>query len=556
MKIDKTGRDTLKSYFVKNAVPTASNFEELVGAGLNQRDDGIAKLPGEPLSVQADGDETSQKKAINFYRNFSDPGPTWTLALSPRSDPRNPQTGRAGLGVSDGNGLARLFIDQTSGNIGVGTITPEARLEVTGTLKVVGNFNAVRDADSGLTAGGALVLKGNAPQIDFVDTDNNDWAIHVNANRMYFIREPWSHTDLVLDGGGNIGMGCVDPRAKLEVRGGAIMPTFGATTDCGLRFPSDAAGGSADNAWLRYYARSGESCTLELGIDNDADDHIALMASGGVGVGTNNPQGKLHVQTGGAGGWDRFIVNTTPFWGDGNSQYVTIGAGGAAGIMFYNPHVVWYEAENRASIRMGRSGGVQAGHWWDIGVRAGNQFSIIDGHNGAFGLGISEAGTVKINVLQLGDKFRLSGVGDGSANDDWLRMFNPANNAYSGGFAAGKMWTNQGQYHQSDLRSKREVQTLATAAESIAQLRGVRYHWLDEVAGAGASIGLIAQEVEAVFPEAVSTGPDGLKGVNYSVLIAPLIEAFKQQQAQIATLQARLGLAVGAGAGGRGLRPA
>ena len=48
----------------------------------------------------------------------------------------------------------------------------------------------------------------------------------------------------------------------------------------------------------------------------------------------------------------------TNFWGDGNNQYVTIGAGGAAGIMFYNPHVVWQAGENRASIRMGRSGGL------------------------------------------------------------------------------------------------------------------------------------------------------------------------------------------------------
>jgi len=295
MKIDKTGRDTLKSYFVKNAVPTASNFEDLVNAGLNQRDDGIAKLPGEPLSVQADGDEASQKKVINFYRNFNDPAPAWTLALSPRGDPRNPQTGRAGLGVTDGAGSARLFIDQATGNLGVGTVTPEARLEVAGTLKVVTNFNTVRDSNSGMANGGSLVLKGNAPQIDFVDTEHNDWAIHVNENRMYFIREPWTFTDLVLDGKGNIGMGCYDPRARLEVRGGAIMPSFGPGADCGILFPSDAAGGAGDVAWIRNYARSGESCTLELGINNDADDHIALMPSGNVGIGTRTPGAKLDV---------------------------------------------------------------------------------------------------------------------------------------------------------------------------------------------------------------------------------------------------------------------
>jgi len=295
MKIDKTGRDTLKSYFVKNAVPTAGNFEDLVNAGLNQRDDGIAKLPGEPLSVQADGDDASQKKAINFYRNFSDAAPAWTLALSPRSDPRNPQSGRAGFGVTDGAGSARLFIDQTTGNLGVGTVTPEARLEVAGTLKVVANFNTVRDSNSGMANGGSLVLKGNAPQIDFVDTEHNDWAIHVNENRMYFIREPWNYSDLVLDGKGNIGMGCVDPRARLEVRGGAIMPSFGPGADAGILFPADAAGGGGDVAWIRNYARSGEACTLEIGINNDADDHIALMASGNVGIGTRTPGAKLDV---------------------------------------------------------------------------------------------------------------------------------------------------------------------------------------------------------------------------------------------------------------------
>jgi len=298
MKIDKTGRDTLKSYFVKNAVPTQAHFEDLVNAGLNQRDDGIAKLAGEPLSVQADGDDASQKKVLNLYRDFNDPAPAWTLALNPRADPRNAQTARAGLGVTDAAGTTRLYVDQASGNLGVGTVVPDARLEVAGTLKVSVDFNTQRDATSGMSYGGALAIKGNAPQIDFIDREHRDWAIHVNDHRMYFIREPWNYTDLVLDGNGNIGMGCVDPRAKLEVRGGAIMPSFGADANSGIRWPSDAAGGSGDVAWIRNYARSGEACTLEIGIANDADDHISLMPSGNVGIGTRTPGAKLDVAGG------------------------------------------------------------------------------------------------------------------------------------------------------------------------------------------------------------------------------------------------------------------
>ncbi|MFH1860620.1 MAG: hypothetical protein ABH870_06375 [bacterium] len=46
---------------------------------------------------------------------------------------------------------------------------------------------------------------------------------------------------------------------------------------------------------MRYYARSGESTTLEIGTSNDPDDHIALMPSGNVGIGTTDPKAKLHV---------------------------------------------------------------------------------------------------------------------------------------------------------------------------------------------------------------------------------------------------------------------
>ena len=51
---------------------------------------------------------------------------------------------------------------------------------------------------------------------------------------------------------------------------------------------------------------------------------------------------------------------------------------------------------------------------------------------------------------------------------------------------------------------------------------------------------MIAQEVEKVLPELVSTNEKGVKAVNYAGLTAPLIEAIKEQQKQIATLQAKV----------------
>jgi hypothetical protein len=50
-------------------------------------------------------------------------------------------------------------------------------------------------------------------------------------------------------------------------------------------------------------------------------------------------------------------------------------------------------------------------------------------------------------------------------------------------------------------------------------------------------IGLIAQDLEQVYPELVSTDQDGYKSVQYSHLVPVLIEAIKEQQKQIEGLK-------------------
>jgi hypothetical protein len=96
----------------------------------------------------------------------------------------------------------------------------------------------------------------------------------------------------------------------------------------------------------------------------------------------------------------------------------------------------------------------------------------------------------------------------------------------------------------SDQRLKTDVRPLTGALASVLALRGVRYHWnaLGIQRGGRAKaeqVGLLAQELERVYPELVSTGPDGYKAVNYAQLTPVLIEALKEQQAQIEALQAR-----------------
>jgi hypothetical protein len=80
------------------------------------------------------------------------------------------------------------------------------------------------------------------------------------------------------------------------------------------------------------------------------------------------------------------------------------------------------------------------------------------------------------------------------------------------------------------------------ATRRIRQLRGVTWEWREEAppeAKQQPGIGVIAQEVEKVFPQLVSTDEQGRKQVDYSGLIAPLIEAVKELDDRLCMLEAR-----------------
>ncbi len=96
--------------------------------------------------------------------------------------------------------------------------------------------------------------------------------------------------------------------------------------------------------------------------------------------------------------------------------------------------------------------------------------------------------------------------------------------------------------HSSDRRLKEDIGTIDNALEKVKAMRGVQFRWKDRSRGEGFQVGLIGQEVEEVLPEAVFTADDelGTKSVAYANLIGVLIEAIKEQQAQIEALEARL----------------
>ena len=89
----------------------------------------------------------------------------------------------------------------------------------------------------------------------------------------------------------------------------------------------------------------------------------------------------------------------------------------------------------------------------------------------------------------------------------------------------------------SDARVKENVETLPNALESVKQMRGVTYNKIGEEKQ---SVGVIAQELEEVVPQLVHTDEEGMKSVACGNITAVLIEALKEQQAQIEELKSRL----------------
>ena len=307
MDIDKKNRTELKAYFVKYAIPTERHFAELIDAMLNQADDGIAKSPGSPLCLEAAIDSAGRKEAIRFYDSFTEDEPAWVVGWNLRGRPGDSSTAGPGFLVSDGQGRSRLFIDRTTGKVGLGTTDPQAGLHVAGGDK------------AGPTQGDRLILglpeeenlvlgdTGILARLDGEDSpldlqaEGGELRVHGNLDE--------SHQVVVRDDG-HVGIGTTSPSQALTVAG-TVFSTTG-----GFRFPDGTVqttasrfGGSGelrldsnlkldgdlcfdDYARIRYLPGAG---ALEIGAPPESPDAVAVTVAGNLGIGTTEPRQTLHV---------------------------------------------------------------------------------------------------------------------------------------------------------------------------------------------------------------------------------------------------------------------
>jgi hypothetical protein len=114
-------------------------------------------------------------------------------------------------------------------------------------------------------------------------------------------------------------------------------------------------------------------------------------------------------------------------------------------------------------------------------------------------------------------------------------------------YVAGAGWIySQGNYLGSDKNIKDDIKNIDSASIKLSKINGVTYKLKKEVqnpsvyGAAKEYMGVIAQDVEAVAPQAVRMFSDGTKGVCYEMLVGLLIEALKEQNTKLAQLESEV----------------
>ena len=95
-------------------------------------------------------------------------------------------------------------------------------------------------------------------------------------------------------------------------------------------------------------------------------------------------------------------------------------------------------------------------------------------------------------------------------------------------------------FYSSDRRLKTNILPIPNALEKLSKLSGVTFDWIPKPGiheNEGHDIGMIAQEIEKIFPEIVQTRENGYKAVKYDRLVAVLIQAVNELKTEIDKLK-------------------
>ena len=431
-------------------------------------------------------------------------------------------------------------IYRSSGNVGIGTISPSEKLEVNGAVKI-GDYT-LPSTDG--TNGQFLKTDGSGSVSWSADNTITNWT--ENSGDIY-------------RSSGNVGIGTTSPEAPLHVQ----------NDNAKLRVKEDA-GRYIDIDPQNRKIEFGGFSTTGLSIQEASGDGIFIENGGNIGIGTSTPDGILDIQTE-AGYynetadqlndyapddfnepslfWQSFTAGQTGYigkievWDDGNSvgtfTMKLYSGEGDNGTLLGTSNSVSRNNSGSAYVTFSFSSPVSvsssqqytfavevSGTYWEMAIRTGNGYSggklFYDNNEEPF-----EDTKFKTYVSQFNDGIAMivdtnSNVGIGTTTPNYKLEVNG-----SAGKPGGGSWSNS-----SDRRLKDLHGDYKKGLNEILELSPVLFNYKKdnprELPDDIIYQGFVAQEVQKIFPEAVSQGEDGYLDFNMHSINVALVNAIKE----------------------------
>ncbi len=189
------------------------------------------------------------------------------------------------------------------------------------------------------------------------------------------------------------------------------------------------------------------------------------------------------------------------------------------------------------SLRVGNGAGADAFYVTASGntTQTGSNSSTIYYDQNNAGYYVDPNGSSNVSVMSMGTAYSSNWFRSYGATGWYSEAYGSGIYADEAGYVRGYGTSGLKMYgsvyapafiYNSDRRLKENIVPLQNSLDSIRAMQGYTFNWKDT---GRADIGVIAQEVEKVFPNLVHTdSKTGLKSVEYGNLVAPLIEAIKE----------------------------
>lgn len=104
-------------------------------------------------------------------------------------------------------------------------------------------------------------------------------------------------------------------------------------------------------------------------------------------------------------------------------------------------------------------------------------------------------------------------------------------------FGNGNAWLQGVLTENSDARLKINIHRIGNSLQNLQQLNGYTYNWVAKDRDQSLQTGLLAQELQKVYPQLVKEDEKGILSVNYSGLIPVLLEAIKELNSKVEILE-------------------